>query len=139
VRDRQNAAAEKPVGPQTNAPYDQYADEVKCFGKMWADIWKAEREAKTRDERIAAQSAKVRAARATDNQRRIEDQREREQRQARVFAENIARNEVRQILADATGEEIQEVLKRVEAAHCKGFPAAYSTYLAEVRAERKSK
>jgi len=143
VRDRQNAAAEKPVEPQTNASYDQYADEVKCFGKIWADIWKAEREAKTRDERIAAQSAKVRAARAADDQRRIEDQRERERRakelqeaNSRIILNNITKSEIRGILADATAPEIEAVLQKVRGWKMEKQSFAYSAALKEVREKK---
>jgi hypothetical protein len=143
VRDRQNAAAEKPVEPQTNAPYDQYADEKSKHGKFWADVWAAERNARTRDERIKAQAEKVRLAHIADNQRQLEDQRDRERRakelqeaNSRIILDNITKSEIRGILADATAPEIEAVLQKVRGWKMEKQSFAYSAALKEVREKK---
>jgi hypothetical protein len=143
VRDRQNAAAEKPVEPQTNASYDQYADEKSKHGKFWADVWAAERNARTRDERIKAQAEKVRLAHIADNQRQLEDQRDRERRakelqeaNSRIILDNITKSEIRGILADATAPEIEAVLQKVRGWKMEKQSFAYSAALKEVREKK---
>ena len=92
---------------------------------------KEEKERKRQEQRDLEQRRKWKEENDTKCLKEAQD------RQAQIFAQNLARSEVREILKDASAEEIQEVLKRVEVAHCKGFAPAYKAYLDEVRSEKK--
>jgi Mg/Co/Ni transporter MgtE len=93
-------------------------------------------EAKERKRKEARELEAKRKWKAEEDARVL---REAQERQQRVLSQNMIRREVKQILQDATAEEMTEVLKRVEASRTKGFPAAYAAYLDEVRAEKQVK
>ncbi len=116
VRDRQRAAIENPASKQETL----YEQEVRLYGKYWADIYRDQRDAKTKEERIAAEAARVKAARAIDDQRRTEDAAERERRakelqeqNLRIATENLIKADIRSSLADATAPEVEAVLALV--------------------------
>jgi len=140
IRDRQNAEAEKPVEAK---PETIYENEVRHFGVYWANIYRDQREADTKEKRIKAEAAKVKAAHAAENQRRIEAQAEREKRakelqeaNSRIILDNITKSEIRGILADATAPEIEAVLQKVRGWKMEKQSFAYSAALKEVREKK---
>lgn len=135
IRDRQNAEANKPVEAK---PETLYENEVRHFGVYWANIYRAQREADSKEKRIAAEKRRVAEAHRIDDIRRREDEEARNKKIVQQLFENDARAQVKHILSDCTGEEMTEILKRVEAAKMKGFPSAYQAFKNDVRTEKKS-
>jgi hypothetical protein len=103
VRDRQNAEANQPVEVKQESQYEQ---ELRLYGKEWATVWRDQREADSREKRIAAEAARVKAA------HREADARERRQREADALAAKRQREQAAQIIFDnADRKEIKDLLK----------------------------
>ncbi len=144
VRDRMAAkTASREIAPNPNREtvYDQ---ECRLFGKHWADVYRQQREAeaeeKQEDERKQREAAERRAD--EDRQRRqAEDMartlRKAQERQSEIVVQNMTKSEIRAILADASAEEIQEVLQRVDQTKSAGIPFMYKAHLDEVRSEQR--
>jgi hypothetical protein len=125
IRDRQRAAIENPVAKpvaytEENEPWDIRAARLR-------------REGETRRAHEAEQQAAWERARARDKT----DSEARAIEASRIIVQNMSKTEIKQILQDATAEEIQEVIRRIDASHSRGVPFMYKIYLDQVRAEKK--
>ena len=97
----------------------------------------AEKAELTKKERAAAEKRHVEDCRRAAALRDKADADAHAQRVVEHMFSEEARRQVKHILADCTGEEIQEILRRVDAARMRGFAPAYQTFKDEVRRERR--
>jgi hypothetical protein len=132
VRDRQRAAIETQPIVQQASTHVPDAWEI-AYNKR-QDESKAE---ETRRQRAAEEKRHVAACHEAAAARDKADADAHAQRVVEQMFSDEARRQVKHILSDCTGEEIQEILRRVDAARMKGFAPAYQTFKDEVRRERR--
>jgi len=125
TRDVQRAAKENPVEKPVAMTPENEPWEIKAA--------RLRREGEAR----RAEKARIAAAREAARQRDLVDDAERTERINRIVLENVARSEVRQILQDATAEELQAVLKLVNEWKMRNQPFAYKIALQQVREKSK--
>lgn len=136
--------AELNPAPQSISTEEElYRNETKNFGVAWANIYRAQRLAKSKEERIAAENARVAAARRADDARRAQDQRDAEvarQKQTRetakiVFA-NADKSAIRDMLKDEPIDVMQAVIASVKAEGGSTLPFVWAAHLAKVKEEK---
>lgn len=131
VRDRATVRENLPPEAKQETQYEQ---EVRLFGKYWADIYRDQREAKTREERIAAEKARVAAAHRIEDQRRIESAKAIQARNSKWVGEELLRGEIKGIFKSMDAFDIVEpVMALVRSWRMEKFPPAYRTAIEQIK------
>ena len=130
VRDRMEIQANAPTNQPEKLSWDESVKQEQTrLDRLGA-------EANARRQRDAQERE---AARERERTRKIEDERclrEAQERQQQVIEQNMIRREVRQILQDATAEEVQAVLKLTREWKTDRFAPSYLIALEQVRAKQ---
>ena len=130
VRDRMEIQANAPTNQPEKLSWDESVNQEQTrLDRLGA-------EANARRQRDAQERE---AARERERTRKIEDERclrEAQERQQQVIEQNMIRREVRQILQDATAEEVQAVLKLTREWKTDRFAPSYLIALEQVRSKQ---
>jgi regulator of protease activity HflC (stomatin/prohibitin superfamily) len=145
VRDRLANTAANSVAPKPITTDDElYLSDVKHFGVEWANVYRAEREAKSRDERIKAEREKVRLAHIAAEQRAQADARQSaiakakmQQEQVAIIFGNCERRLINDLLRDEPADICEEVVKRVQESGC-NLLCSWESYLQQIHDERRA-
>ena len=130
------AAAQREVIPQQAKSPAQVEHErlMKVYEDDYNQRQAAEKADEVRRRNAADEKRHVAACHEASRLRDKADADARAQKVVEQMFSDEARRRVKHILSDCTGEEIQEILQRVDAAKMKGFALAYQAFKDEVRA-----
>jgi hypothetical protein len=142
TRDRQhNETVNREITPQVEE-FDLYTDDCKRFSVEWANVYRQQREATTREQRVAAEKERVRLARIASELRNAEyakqaavAKRKQQDDVVKILLGNEDRRTINAMLRDQPANVIAEVVRRAAGST---LPFVVQAHLEDIQREGKA-